>query len=93
MIQKQCLGSGNVRSATVWLPGSGSGKICGSTNLDQGKKLKPNPNMLLSKHKLKFLTNNITKVSKLLNVSFSLTKKIREERKMFENFSCVKTYQ
>ena len=49
--------------------------------------------MLLSKHKLKFLTNNVTKVSKLLNVSLSLTKKIREKRKMFENFSCVKTYQ
>ena len=46
--------------------------------------------MLLSKHKLKFLTNNITKVSKLLNVSLSLTKKISEKRKMLKTFLVLK---
>jgi len=35
----QCLGFGSVGSARFWLPGSGSAKICGSTNPDpRGKK-------------------------------------------------------
>ena len=38
---RQCLGSGSgsVGSARFWLPGSGSAKICGSTNPDQGGKI------------------------------------------------------
>ena len=34
---RQCLGSGSVGSARFWLPGSGSAKICGST--DPGGKI------------------------------------------------------
>jgi len=39
--QGQCLGSGSVRSERFWLPGSGSGsaKICGSTDPDLRGKI------------------------------------------------------
>ena len=37
--RKKCLGSGSVRSARFWLPGSGSAKICGSTDPDSRGKI------------------------------------------------------
>ena len=48
----------------------------------QGAKYQPKPKMLLSKHKLKFLTNNkLTKIFKFLNGSLSFSKKISGKRK------------
>ena len=35
----QCLGSGSVGSVRFWLPGSGSAKICGSTDPDPRGKI------------------------------------------------------
>ena len=55
----QCLGSGSVGSARLWLPGSGSAKLCGSTDLDpRGKILTKNCNKkknLISKPKSELL--------------------------------------
>ena len=49
MKNNQCLGSGSVGFAGFWLPGSGSAKICGSTDPDpRGKistKICKKPNM------------------------------------------------
>ena len=39
LASNQCLGSGSVGSARFWLPGSGSGKICGSTDPDSSGKI------------------------------------------------------
>ena len=48
-ILHQCLGSGSVGSARLWLPGSGSAKICGSTDPDPRGKISKihsqNPNL------------------------------------------------
>ena len=42
----QCFGSESVGSVGFWLPGSGSAKICRSTDPDQPKLQKnPNPNV------------------------------------------------
>ena len=42
----QCFGSESVGSVGFWLPGSGSAKICQSTDPDQPKLQKnPNPNV------------------------------------------------
>ena len=38
---QQCLESGSVGSARFWLPGSGSAKICGSTDPDPRAKYQP----------------------------------------------------
>ena len=61
---QQCLGSGSwsVGSARFWLPGSGSRKICGSTNLDlRGKISTKNWKkiILLSKPKSELLKKEI----------------------------------
>ena len=38
-IKNQCLGSGSCEFARFWLPGSGSAKICGSTDPDPMGKI------------------------------------------------------
>ena len=61
----QCLGSGSVGSARFWLPGSGSGsgsaKICGSTDPNpKGKKQQKTAKknlFLLQNHKSELLKN------------------------------------
>ena len=56
--KEQCLGSGSVGSARFWLPGSGSAKICGSTDPDPKSKYQPKTatkKILLSKSKSELL--------------------------------------
>ena len=81
---KQCLGSG---SARFWLPGSGSAKICGSTDPDpRGKIIKYQPKtakktFLIQNSNLNFWKREIIKISSFLNGSSNFRIKISEKNK------------
>jgi len=81
----QCLGSGSVGSARFWLPGSGSAKICGSTDPDPRGKISTKnckkKTVLLLKPKSDFEKREIIKISSFLNGSLSFRIKICEKNK------------
>ena len=83
----QCLGSGSVGSARFWLPGSGSAKICGSTDPDPRGKISTincKNNFFTPKTQLwTFEKKEIIKISSFLNGSSSFRIKISEKIRIF----------
>ena len=81
----QCLGSGSVGSAKVWLPGSGSRfeKICGST--DPTKNCKKNKILILNLN-LNYWKKEIIKSSWLLDGASSFSIKISAKKTKIEIF-------
>jgi len=81
----QCLGSGSVGSARFWLPGSGSTKICGSTDPDpRGKKSTKNckkKTLILNPKSELLKEREIIQISSFLNGSSSFRIKISENLK------------
>jgi len=79
----QCLGSGSVGSARFWLPGSGSAKICGSTDPDPRGKISTKnckKTFLLLKPKSELLKKENIQIFSFLNGSSSFRIKISEKK-------------
>ena len=94
----QRLGSGSVGSARFWLPGSGSAKICGSTDPDPRCKYQPKTakkkhfNSKLKSELLK-KKKELIKISSFLNGSSSFRIKISKKIKLkFENYFLLKNF-
>ena len=96
LLKIQCLGSGSVGSARFWLSGSGSGsaKICGSTDPDlRGKISKKNCKKIFFSLRPQIWTfekKEIIKISSFLNGSSSFRIKISEKK--FENYFLLKNF-